>query len=212
MARYTFVVAVVILALGAGACGSPRPINYYGLQAPPAPTPSPATYPIDLSVSRLTGSSLLEAAPIVYRTSANKIGTYTYQRWEDAPVGLVQSKVIRMLLATGLYQSVSPSGEAPPGEYGVRGRLYQFEEVDSEGIAGRVAFEFELYNRRSGKVLWSHYYAETVPAGDKEVSGVVQAIDRNLDKGLQEVVAGLGQYFARNPPKNAVSGVADRSK
>jgi ABC-type uncharacterized transport system auxiliary subunit len=44
------------------------------------------------------------------------------------------------------------------------------------------------------------------PAQGKEVSQVVQALDRNLDRGLKEIVAGLSQYFAANPPGSEAKG------
>jgi ABC-type uncharacterized transport system auxiliary subunit len=59
--------------------------------------------------------------------------------------------------------------------------------------------EFELYNRKTGKVVWSHYYSQSEPVQGKEISAVVAALDTNLDRGLKEVAAGLNQYFLSNP-------------
>jgi ABC-type uncharacterized transport system auxiliary subunit len=78
----------------------------------------------------------------------------------------------------------------------VRGRLYEFEEVDSGSIGGQVSMEFELYDRKSGKVVWSHSYSRNEPVEGKSISAVVTALDINLDRGLKEVAAGLGQYFS----------------
>ncbi len=82
----------------------------------------------------------------------------------------------------------------------VRGRLYEFTEVDGDGINGLVSMEFELYNRKTAKILWTHFYSQTEPVEGKEVPAVVQALDRNLDRGLKEVVSGMSQYFSQNPP------------
>ncbi len=194
---------VVIALIGLAGCGSPRPIKYYAVQVPAAPSPSSAAYPIDLVVKRLAGSSLLEATPMIYRSGPNQMGTYAYHRWEDAPVEIVQAKLIRMLRGTGQYQSVGDAASTAGADFVVRGRLYDFEEVSGSGIAGQVTMEFELYERKTGKVLWTHYYSQTEPAGGKEVADVVQALERNLDRGLKEVIAGMGQYFAANPPKQA---------
>jgi ABC-type uncharacterized transport system auxiliary subunit len=78
----------------------------------------------------------------------------------------------------------------------VRGRLYAFEEVDGGNITGLVSMEFELCDRKSGKVLWSHFYSESEPVDGKKISAVVTALDLNLDRGLKEVAAGLKQYFS----------------
>ena len=59
--------------------------------------------------------------------------------------------------------------------------------------------EFELYDRKSGKVVWSHFYSQSEPVQGKEISAVVTALDLNLDRGLKEVAAGLNQYFSANP-------------
>jgi ABC-type uncharacterized transport system auxiliary subunit len=83
----------------------------------------------------------------------------------------------------------------------VRGKLYAFEEVDGGSIKGLVSMEFELCDRKSGKVLWSHFYSESEPVDGKKMSAVVTALDLNLDRGLKEVAAGLNQYFSVNIAK-----------
>jgi len=194
---------LALAVLGLAGCGSPKPIKYYAIQVPTAPASTSSTYAIDLVVGRMTGPALLESAPIVYRTGSNPKGTYQYHRWEDAPVDIVPDKLVRLLRSTGEYRSVVRTGVVSDAPYVIRGHLLQFEEVDGESIAGQVTMEFELYDRRAGKLLWTHFYSQTEPAEGKEITSVVQAIDRNLERGLKEVVAGLGQYFAANPPKKS---------
>jgi ABC-type uncharacterized transport system auxiliary subunit len=58
--------------------------------------------------------------------------------------------------------------------------------------------EFDLYDRKSGKVVWSHSYSQSEPVQDKEVSSIVTALNVNLDRGLKEVAAGLNQYLSAN--------------
>ena len=80
MRRLTYFVVIGLLSLAG--CGTPKPIKYYTVQAPSAPSPSSTAFPIDLIVKRLSATQLLEAAPIVFRTGANQMGTYTYHpRW-----------------------------------------------------------------------------------------------------------------------------------
>jgi len=203
MQRLTYFAVIVLLVSGLGGCGSPKPIKYYAVQIPATPAPSSNTYPIDLVVNRLTGSSLLEAMPIVYRNAANQMGTYALHRWEDAPVEMIQMRLIRLLRSTGQYQSVGGTGTVAGAEFVVRGRLYEFQEVDGAAISAQVTMEFELYDRKANKVLWTHYYSQSEPAQGKEITSVVQALQTNLERGLKEVVAGLSQYFAANPPKKS---------
>ncbi len=202
MNRILHVVWIALLALNLAGCGTPRPIKFYTVQLPAAPTAPASTYPIDLLVGFITGPSLLRAQPLVYRADTNQIGIYQYHRWVDPPVDLVQRKLIRMLQCSGDYQSVGGLGNNSSGELVVRGRLDEFTEVDSAtGIAGQVVMEFELYNRNTGKILWLHFYSQLEPVQGKEVPGVVGALDRNLERGLKEVVAGLNRYFAANMTK-----------
>ena len=89
-------------------------------------------------------------------------------------------------------------GSTSDGQFVVRGKLYDFEEVDSASITGLVSMEFELYERKSGKVVWSHFYSQSEPVQSKEISAIVTALDTNLDRGLKETAAGLNQYLSAN--------------
>jgi ABC-type uncharacterized transport system auxiliary subunit len=111
---------------------------------------------------------------------------------------MLQGNLIRLLSSSGNYQSVASVGSTSEGQFVVRGKLYDFEEVDGASIAGLVSMEFELYERKSGKVVWSHFYSQSEPVQSKEISAIVTALDVNLDRGLNEVAAGLNQYFSAN--------------
>ena len=104
------------------------------MQIPAAPAPSTHTYAIDLTVGRVAGSDLLASAPIVYKSGTNQVGTYAYHRWTDAPLEMVQEKLIRLLRKSGeLPVGESASTPATGGRrLMLRGRLYDFAEVDGE--------------------------------------------------------------------------------
>lgn len=159
----------------------------------------PGTHPVSLLVGNISAPGIYLDTPIAYRTGPNEIGTYQYSRWVEPPNALLKDKLIRMLRASGDYQSVAELGSTSDGQFVLRGRLYNFEEVDSANIEGLVSMEFELYNRKTGKVVWSHYYSQSEPVQGKQISAVVAALDTNLDRGLKEVAAGLNQYFISNP-------------
>jgi ABC-type uncharacterized transport system auxiliary subunit len=184
-------------------CGSGKPVRYYTVQLPPAPTLATNPFPVSLVVANISGAEIFQDTPIAYRIGPNEIGTYRYSQWSEPPARLLREKLIRMLRFSGDYQSVSELGSNSSGQYLIRGRLYDFEEVDSSSIAGFVSMEFELYDRKAGKVVWSHYYSQSEPVQTKEVSAVVTALDLNLDRGLKEVTAGLNQYFATALPRKS---------
>jgi ABC-type uncharacterized transport system auxiliary subunit len=201
MRRVVHFVPLALLALIVTGCGSPRPIKYYTVQVPAAPARPNSTYPIDILVGRVTGPAILMSEPIVYRTGTHEMGTYQHQRWADPPVDMIRANVIRLLRNSGDYRSVGLLGSTSNEEFVVRGRLYDFAEVDGPAMSSQVTMEFELYDRKTAKILWSHFYSQMEPVQGKEMANVVEALDRNLDRGLKELIAGLNQYFAANPPK-----------
>jgi ABC-type uncharacterized transport system auxiliary subunit len=190
---------ISLLALGLSGCGSGKRINYYTVQMPVAPTRSTGAFPVSLLVGNINGPNIYRDSPIAYRVGTNEIGVYQYSRWVDPPLDMVKVKLLRILEESGDYQSVSGLGSATAGQYIVRGRLYNFDEVDGASINGQVSMEFELYDRKSGKIVWRHFYSQSEPAQGKDIAAVVTALDTNLDRGLKEVAAGLNQYFSANP-------------
>ena len=196
MARLLFISA---LSLSLNSCAKSKPIHYYTVGLPVAPTRTTSAQPVSLLVGNIGGADIYRQTPIVYRIGTNEIGAYQYSRWAEPPVELVKDKLIRILSASGDYQSVTSLGSNSNGQFVVRGRLYEFAEVDGANINGLVSMEFELYDRKSGKTLWTHFYSQSEPAQSKDIPAVVTALDTNLDRGLKEVAAGLSQYFSANP-------------
>jgi ABC-type uncharacterized transport system auxiliary subunit len=198
MHRTKGTVLISLLALSLSGCVSNQPIKYYTIQLPAAPTRSANTYPVSLLVGSINAQEIFHDTPIAYSVGTNEIGTYQYSRWAEPPVDMLKSKLIRILNTSGDYQSVAALGSTSDGQFVVRGRLYAFEEVDGGSITGLVSMEFELCDRKSGKVLWSHFYSASEPVDGKKISAVVTALDLNLDRGLKGVAAGLNQYFSVN--------------
>jgi ABC-type uncharacterized transport system auxiliary subunit len=185
-----------LFALSLCGCGSSKPIRYYTIQSSTAPLLSTSAESVSLLVASISSPDILKGSAIAYRIGANEVGAYQYSRWVDPPVEIVQTSLIRMLRGSGNYQSVGSVGSMSNGQFIVRGRLYDFEEVDGPSITGLVSMEFELYDRKSGKVVWSHFYSQSEPVQGKEISAIVTALGLNLDRGLKEAAAGLNQYFS----------------
>ncbi|MGD0891116.1 MAG: ABC-type transport auxiliary lipoprotein family protein [Terracidiphilus sp.] len=188
-----------VFALTLSGCGSTKPIKYYTIQPLTAPAISTTPQAVSLVVASIGGPEIFRRSPIAYRIGGNEIGTYEYSQWEEPPVEMIQSSLIRLLRESGNYQSVENLSSISSGQFVVRGRLVDFEEVDGAGISGLVSMEFELYDRKLGKVVWRHSYSQSEPVQGKEMSAIVAALDVDLARGLKEVAAGLNQYFSTNP-------------
>ena len=191
---------IVVLLVAVAACRGGRPIRYYTVELPPAPQPSTNVYPITVLIGRIGAPGILQDEPIAYRSGPNEIGTYNYHHWVEPPVRMVKVILIRQLRASGKYRSVAELGSSAQGEFVLHGRLYDFEEVDAGSTTALVTMEFELFDRRTAKTVWTHFYSHSEPVQGKEIPDVVSALDRNLARGLTEAVSGMDVYFSAHVP------------
>lgn len=188
---------LAVLAVAAlSSCLGGRPIKYFTVSFPPPAQPAAHSFPVTLLVGRISAPDILEDQPIVYRSGRNEIGSYQYHLWAEPPAQMVKAALIRRLQTSGRYQSVTRLGGSMQGDFEVRGRLYDFEEVDTGGaIKAKVSMEFEMIDRSTHKPVWSHFYSQTAPVKGKEIPDVVTALDHNLEQGLSEVESSLAAYF-----------------
>jgi ABC-type uncharacterized transport system auxiliary subunit len=190
--------ALAVLAVAAFcSCLGGRAVKYFTVTIPAASQPTAHAFPVALVVGHISAPEILQDQPIVYRSGRNEIGAYEYHLWAEPPAQMIKIALIRRLRASGQYQSVTRLGGSTHGDYVLRGRLYDFEEVDNGGtITAEVSMDFELIDRATYKPVWNHFYSRTMPVQGKVISAVVAALDNNLQQGLAEVESGLNTYFA----------------
>ena len=201
MNRIAGCLLISLVAFGLGGCGAGPGIRYYTVRVPATPDPAPVVHGPSLLVGQVSGPGILEDGPIAYRVGTNGIGTYANHRWEEPPVDMLKISLIRQLRDSGAYSSVNSLMSDSTGQFVVRGSLYDFEEVDDAKISALVSMEFDLLDRKTGAVVWSHFYSRSEPVEGKKVAEVVATLNRNLDRGLKEVTVGLGGYFSKNLAK-----------
>ncbi|MFY9584382.1 MAG: ABC-type transport auxiliary lipoprotein family protein [Candidatus Acidiferrales bacterium] len=204
MRRVNCVVAVALGVVGLAGCGgAARPSNYYQLAVPASPPPATGTevYPVALLMGRLTAPHLYRDDRIVYRTGGEQMGTYEYHRWAEPPTEMLEAILLRMLRQSGRYQTVQLLRSNSRGDFIIRGRLHNFDEIAGKPILARVALEIELFEIKSGTTVWSQFYSHDEPVKSKEVPAVVEALDRNVRQGMAQITAGIDQYFASHAPK-----------
>jgi cholesterol transport system auxiliary component len=201
--RAARLIAAAAFLITVAGCGAARPVWYYTLEPPPSTeTPARNPYAVSLLVARLGATQLLEDDRIVYGVSPVEMGVYTSHRWAEPPPEMIETMLVERLRATGQYQSVERLSGAVRGNYVVRGRLISLKEMDlPSGIVGRFAMELDLFDPKTGTVVWSQTYEHDEPVQDKTVNAVVKALQRNVEAGLGELVTSLGQYFASQTAK-----------
>jgi ABC-type uncharacterized transport system auxiliary subunit len=196
-----FSVLAFTVAFSAG-CGAARPSKYYQLTVPgdSAPVADANPIPVTLLIGRITAPPLYREDQIVYSSGGESMGTYEYQRWSEPPTEMIQEILLRQLRASGHFHGVYVLRSDMHGDFVLHGHLYEFKEVDGSTITARVTMEMELRNLKTGNSVWTHFYSHDEPAGGKDVSAVVAALDKNVQQGITECRASLDQYFAAHPP------------
>jgi ABC-type uncharacterized transport system auxiliary subunit len=199
-------VPAIALALMLGVltgCGAARPSKYYQLTVPAnaASAEKADAVPVTLLLGGLMTSHLYREDRIVYGNGPEQLGTYEFERWAEPPAEMIQAVLLRQLRASGRYRAVYYRRSNMKGDFAIRGRLYDFKELTGASMSARVTLELEMRELNSGGTVWTHYYTHDEPVSGKDVSAVVAALDRNVQRAVAEVVGGLDQYFASHPVK-----------
>jgi cholesterol transport system auxiliary component len=204
--RTQFSVLLMLTILIAG-CGAARPVKYYVLDVNPAPANSAAPQiPVTLLVARLSASHLYHDDRLVYGSGPVQLGTYEYDRWAEPAADMVQDMLVTVLRSSGQYRAVSRVTSNVRGQYVVRGHLYAMYGVDQPELVARFTIQLELYDPAAHTTVWSQIYTHDEPVQAKTVPAIVEAMDKNVTAGLQQLSAGMTQYFVGHPPQQAEPG------
>ena len=184
-------------------CGATRPSRYYQLTVPAeaGAVEKADAVPVTLLLGQLFTSHLYREDRIVFGNGAEQLGTYEYQRWAEPPTEMIQEVMLRELRSSGRYRAVHYRRSNMQGDFALRGRLYDFKEVDVGQMSARVTLELEMRDLKSGATVWTHYYTHDEPTNGKDVPALVAALDKNVQRAVKEVVESLDQYFAAHPVK-----------
>ena len=204
VAARKFQVGALALLVGfVAGCGAGRPSKYYQLTVPAnaAPAEKADAVPVTLLLGGLMTSHLYREDRIVYGHGPEQLGTYEFERWAEPPAELIQGVLLRQLRASGRYRAVYYRRSNMKGDFALRGRLYDFKELTGSQISARVTLDLEMRDLNTGGTVWTHYYTHDEPVNGKDVPAVVAALDRNVQRAVTEVVAGLDRYFSSHPVK-----------
>jgi len=166
----------------------------------PVSAPQSSTvYPVTIVVGHITAPLLYRDDRIVYSNGQVELGADYFHRWAEAPTEMLESMLLQDLRASGQFRAVQRLGSNAKGDYVLRGHLSAFNEVDTGGAAAQFAIEFELFQPKTGSVVWTFPYSHDEPANGKNMSDVVLALQSNVRSGLQQATSSLTQYFASHP-------------
>ncbi|MGA7855853.1 MAG: ABC-type transport auxiliary lipoprotein family protein [Candidatus Acidiferrales bacterium] len=209
MSRRLQLTSLVMLAIVVAGCGAPRPVKYYVIDPNFAPATTPASsgqFPVALLVGRFASSTLYRDDRLVYGSGPVELGTYEYDRWAEPPVDMVQNLLIADLRNSGQFRSVSRVSTNVRGDYVVRGHLIAMYGVDKPELVARFTLELELFEPATRAIVWTQTYTHDEPVQAKTVASIVEAMDRNVRAGLEQLSSGISQYFQSHPPAPAQTG------
>jgi ABC-type uncharacterized transport system auxiliary subunit len=192
------------LALWAASCGSVPRTNYYTLRVPPPPAAHDPKTPAIVGVERFRAADVLRDDRIVYYASPTELNFYQYHRWSEDPATMLTEVTARRLEQSGAFTAVRLLPTREPVDYLLRGRLMDFEEVDSAaGVKARVGLEMMLIRVRDHKILWSDTRQEESAAEGKGVPAVVQAVNSASERLLGGALPGLVQKVEEDSRQNS---------
>ncbi|HYK39768.1 MAG TPA: ABC-type transport auxiliary lipoprotein family protein [Candidatus Eremiobacteraceae bacterium] len=190
------------LGFAAAGCGAARPSKYYQLTPPTASPTAPAqdALPVTLLLGPIYTSHLYREDRIVYSSETQQMGTYETERWSEPPVEMFRDVLVRKLRGSGRYRDVNSLRSGAKGDFILRGRLYDFKEVNAKPLSARLSFELQMQDTKTNGTVWTHVYNHDEPVSGKDVASVVAALDRNVQRAASEVAASLDEYFSAHPP------------
>ena len=187
---------VIAACIAGSGCVSTKPPHYYTLG--PAPSPANLGKPdgLILLVGNIATPEALQDGRIRYRTGSNEAGAYEYHRWAERPGLMVRDALVRAIRDSVKYRRVLESGSLANGDYLLRGKLDEFDEVDRASIQTKISLHVELLDRKTNQNVWDHIAEREEPVNGKSVGDVVQSLDRNLQHVVSETAGAVDNFLA----------------
>lgn len=189
-------IALLVSCLLLGGCATKNRVRYYAINLPPAPAAVSNPAGVTLLVGRIELATALQDERIRYRSGKTEVGGYENHRWSEPPSMAVRDGLIRLLRASGKYQSVSQSGASAGGDFLVRGKLREFSEIDDPSMHTLVSLWLEVYDRKRSRVVWQQEFAREEPVSGYAVADVADSLDAGTQALLGEAVGAINGYLA----------------
>ncbi len=197
--RFTISICLVAAAsLLSTSCVDSRTIHYYTLTTPIAPVTPGAASGYVLLVGNISVSPELQDGRIRYRIGRNEEGAYQFHRWTERPGMMVSESLVQALRGSGKYRSVLESSSSATGDYLLRGKLYEFNEVDRENIQTSISLQVNLLDMKTKRIVWDDVVKRDEPVNSKNVQDVVASLDRNLRAVVNQAAGAIDAFLATN--------------
>jgi ABC-type uncharacterized transport system auxiliary subunit len=192
--------ALFLVGIAAG-CATARAPRYYFLSAPAAtPQAGISPFPVTILVGRLSAPHVLRDDRVVYGLTDVEMGVDEYHRWTEPPTEMLEQLLVEHLRRSRQYKSVQRVSSSARGDYLLRGHLTSLNEMDDpSGLKARFSIQLELFDQKTGTVIWTETYSHDEPVEKKSVSAVVESLQKNVNAGFAQLTGSMAQYFASRP-------------
>jgi ABC-type uncharacterized transport system auxiliary subunit len=178
----------MLLVLSTG-CAVSKPVHYYSLTSSKAHASQGRPDGPTILVGSLATSESLQDVRIRYRAGANEEGAYELHHWTERPSVMVREALMQALRASGRYQRVMESSSLATGDYLIRGRIHDFDEVDSDAVQTRISLQLDIIDKKTNRTIWDHLFERDEPSSGQSIRDVVASMDRNLAQLTRQAAA-----------------------
>lgn len=183
--------ALVATTLGLTGCTSlipSPPSNTYDLTAPqsfPGLTGGSRAQILILEPSAL---KILDSQEIVVKPSAAEVEYLGQSQWSDRLPKLVQAKLIETFENTNRVRAVAKPGEGLVIDYQVVSDIRSFEANVGASKQASVSISVKLVSDRTGKVVRSNVFTESVALSGSGSLDIVLGLDAAFDRVATKLV------------------------
>jgi len=159
---------------------------------------------VTILVGRLSAPRVLRDDRVVYGMTDVEMGVDEYHRWTEPPTEMIEQLLVEHLRRAGQYKGVQRISSTARGDYLLRGHLTSLNEIDDPPkITARFNIQLELFDSKTGNVVWTDSYSHDEPVEKKSVSAVVLSLQKNVNAGIAQLTGSLAQYFTSHPAKQS---------
>jgi len=164
--------------------------TYYTMHIPPPlDPPAQGNVHATLAVREFRSPAYLRQGAIVYKTSPEQIGFYSYHRWATDPRDFVTNAVVDRLRASGTFTQVKPYDGRADINYVLSGRLDKLEEIDYDGgVKVEVALSAEMVQLSTGATVWTNSVSEVGQVDKRDVSAVVAEMSSTMERAIEKLL------------------------
>jgi ABC-type uncharacterized transport system auxiliary subunit len=186
--KICFALAALAPLIGCG--GAIKYPHYYALHVqPPIDPPLKEGVRTSLAVREFQSPAYLRQGAIVYKSSPEEIGFYSYHRWALDPREFVTNAVAEHLRASGNFAQVKLYDGRSDIDCVLSGRLEKLEEVDYGGnVKVEVAISAQMTNLSTGATVWTNQVSEAGAVEQRDVGGVVAEINAAIGRAIDKLL------------------------